>query len=52
MPFAITWMNLERIILSESDIERQVSYDVVCIRNLKKDTNEFIYKTETHRDKK
>ena len=36
MPFAITWMNLERIILSESDRESQVSYDVVCIRNLKK----------------
>ena len=32
---------------SKSDRERQISYDITYIRNLKKnDTNEPIYKTE------
>ena len=38
MPFAVTWMGLEIIILSEvkSDSERQVSYDVIYTWNLRK----------------
>ena len=50
MPFAATWMDLEIIILSKSDKERQISYDIAYMWNLKKkkkDTNERIYKTET-----
>ena len=35
MPFAATWMDLEIIILSE-DRERQISYDIPYMRNLKK----------------
>ena len=34
--------------LSEmSERERKIPYDISCIWNLKYDTNEFIYKTET-----
>ena len=33
---------------SKSDRERQISYDITYMQNLKKnDTNELIYKTET-----
>ena len=34
MPFAATWMDLEIIILSKSDRERQ-SYDIAYMKNLK-----------------
>ena len=49
MPFAATWMDLEIIILSEvkSERERQIPYDITHMWNLKFDTNEHIYKTET-----
>ena len=42
-------MALDIIILSEvkSDRERQISYDITYIWNLKNSTNELIYKTET-----
>ena len=46
MPFAATWMGLEIIILSEVR-ERQISYDIAYIWNLKNVTNELICKTET-----
>ena len=47
MPFAETWMDLEIIMLSEVS-QRQISYDIAYMWNLKKnDTNELIYKTET-----
>ena len=36
MPFAATWMDLEIIILSKSDRERQVSYDTTYMWNLKR----------------
>ena len=38
MPFVATWMDLEIIILSEvkSDRERQISYDITSMWNLKK----------------
>ena len=45
--FAATWMNLELIILSEvSRRERQVSYDISYMWNVKSNTNEMTYKTE------
>ena len=48
MPFAATWMDLEIIILSEvSQTERQISSHITYTWNLKNDTNELIYKTET-----
>ena len=49
MPFAATWMQLEIIILSEvkSERERQIPYDITYMWNLKYDTNEPIYETET-----
>ena len=50
MPFAATWMDLEIIILSKSDRERQILYDITYMQNLKNDTNELIYKTETDPD--
>ena len=50
MPFAATWMDLEIVILSEvsqTSRERQISYDITYMWNLKKyGTNELIYKTE------
>ena len=45
MPFAATWMDLKIIILSEVR-QRQISYDINYMWNLKKDTNGPIYKTE------
>ena len=47
MPFATTWMDLKIIILSEVTRTRQISYDITYMWNLKNDTNELIYKTET-----
>ena len=46
MPFAATWMDLETVVLSEVR-ERQISYDITYMYNLKYDTNEHIYETET-----
>ena len=43
MPLAATWMDLEIIILSEVR-QRQISYDITYMWNLKCDTNELIYK--------
>ena len=44
LPFAAKWMDLEIIILSEVS-QRQISYDIICMCNLKKkDTNELTYK--------
>ena len=49
MPFAAICMDLDIIILTEvkSDGERQISDDITYMWNLKKDTNELIYITET-----
>ena len=46
MPFAETWVDLEVIVLSEVR-KRQISYDIIYMWNIKYDTNEHIYKTET-----
>ena len=42
-------MDLDIIILSssKSDGERKIPYDITYMWNLKYDTNELIYKTET-----
>ena len=45
MPFAGTWMDLEITIQSEAN-QRQISYGIVYMQNIKNDTNELIYKTE------
>ena len=47
MPFAATWIQLEIIIQSKSKRERQIPYDITYMWNLKYDTNEPIYETET-----
>ena len=44
MPFAATWIGLEIII--QMNIVRQDKY-ITYVWNLKYDTNELIYKTET-----
>ena len=46
MPFAATWMDLETIILSEVS-QKEIPYDITYMWNLKYDTNESVYKTET-----
>ena len=50
MQSTATWMDLGIIILSEvkSERERQISYDITYIWNLKCDTNELTTK-QTHR---
>ena len=39
-------MDLEIIILSKSERERQIPYDITYMWNLKDDKKELIYKTE------
>ena len=46
LPFAATWMDIENIILSKSDRERQILYDIIYMWNLKNNTNESIHRTE------
>ena len=49
MPFEATWIDLEIVILSEvkSERERKIPYDITYMSNLKYDTNEHIYETDT-----
>ena len=51
MSFAATWMELEIIILSKSERERQILYDITYMWNLKYDANELICETETDSQK-
>ena len=44
MPFAVTWMDLETVILSE--VRQRKTYDTAYMWSLKKGTNELIYRTE------
>ena len=46
MPFSAMWMNIFIIIVNEAQ-QRQISYDTTYTWNLRKDTKELIYKTET-----
>ena len=48
MPFAATWMELETLILSQSERERQIPYDITYIWNLIYGTNEPFHRKETH----
>ena len=47
MPFAATWLDLEIIILSEVSQRKTNIQDITYMWNLKYDTNELIYKTDT-----
>ena len=50
MPFAATWMDGPRDYhtkWSKSERETQIPYATTYMWNLKNDTNELIYKTET-----
>ena len=47
MPFAATWMQLEIIIPSEVSQKEKDKYHMYYMWNLKYDTNEPIYGTET-----
>ena len=51
MPFSETWIDLEIIILGKSDRERQISYDITYVWNLKKmiQMNLFTKQTLRHR---
>ena len=53
MSFAATWMDLEIVILNEvkSDREREISYDITYMQNLKKliQMNLFTKQKWTHR---
>ena len=50
MPFAVTWMELETLILSEvsSERERQIPYDITYICNLIYGTNEPFHRKENY----
>ena len=46
LPFAATWLDLDIILQNEVIRKRQISYDITCTWNLKKnDINKLIYKT-------
>ena len=45
MPFAATWMHLEIIILRK--VSQKDKYHITYMRNLKYDTNKFIYDTDS-----
>ena len=47
MPYAGTWVQLEIIVLSKSERERQILHDITLLWNLKYGSYELIYKTET-----
>ena len=47
MPFVATRIDLEIIILSKSEGERQIPYDITYMWNLKYDANEHTYETKT-----
>ena len=52
MPFSALWMDLENTIVSEmytvfSEMSEKDIYDITYVWNLKNNTNEYIYKTET-----
>ena len=49
LAFVTTWINIDIIILSEvsQKEKRQILYNITNMWNLKYDTSELIYKTET-----
>ena len=48
MPFVATWMELETLILSKSERERQKPYDITYIWYLLYTTNESFHRKENH----
>ena len=46
MAFGAAWMDIDIIILSKRDFERQILYHLYVESKKKKGTNEVIYKTE------
>ena len=48
MPFAATWMELETLILSEIERQRQMPYDITYNWNLISSTNERLLRKENH----
>ena len=48
MPFAVTGMELETLILSKSERERQKPYDITCIWDLIYGTKEPFHRKENH----
>ena len=42
LPFAMTWMELEYIMLNEISHERQIPYDLTHMWNLRKKTDEHM----------
>ena len=48
MPFAATWLQLEIIILSESERERQIPYYTTYAWNLKYDADEPKKEKQNH----
>ena len=44
MPFAVPWIDLQIILLSEVSQRKKISYNITCMK--KNDTNELIHKTE------
>ena len=46
MPFAVKWMQIQSIYYMKSERERQISYDMIYMQNLKYDTKEPIYEIE------
>ena len=48
MPFVATWMELETTLLNEVSHKEKDKYHTISLMwNLKYDTNELIYETET-----
>ena len=52
MLFAATWMELEIIKLSKSEIKRQISCDITHIWNLKSNINLFTNQQQTQQTQK
>ena len=50
MSFAVRQMQLEMIIPSKSERQRQIPYDITYVWNLQYDRNDLIYETETESD--
>ena len=47
MPFAGTWVVLDIIILNEVRKTNHIAYDITYMWNLKNDTTELIYETDS-----